>query len=98
MALLIKVYFIYVNGLNDEYALDGSAGGVFISLTIEEGECIIQTIVITREHWYVQEPHEFTARNVQYVGDMESFREVMSTKGKPTETLKAENIELHSIY
>lgn len=69
-----------------------------MSLTVDEADHLIQTIVTTREQWHIEEHHLSTRRKVHYIEDLKGFKDIMNTKGKPIETLKAERIDLCSIY
>ena len=77
---------MFYDGLSGEskLVLDISVGGVFMSLTMKEGENLTQTIVTTRVQLYDEELTEFTPRKVYHVKDMEEFREVRIEKGEPT--------------
>jgi hypothetical protein len=78
------ILHIFYDGINEESKsiLDLSAGGRFMSLTLEEGRELIERIVSAQEQWNIEEPVKPT-RKIYHIEDMEEFKKVTQEKGKP---------------
>ena len=78
----VILHMIY-HGINEKSKsiLDLSAGGRFMSLTLEEGGELIEKIVSAHVQWNTEEPIEPTGK-IYHIEDMEEFKNVTREKGK----------------